>query len=80
MCCVPTEVGYSTKFYPEPTPDGLNDMGNAEKDVSGIIEGSKYWNLRMKNGKINYSPKRELYTIKKKRGIILPLRQKNPIW
>ena len=39
---VPTEVDYSTEVDPIPTLYELNNMGGAEKDVSGIIEVKRY--------------------------------------
>ena len=48
---VPTEVDYGTKFYAKPTPDKLKNMGDVEKDVSGIIDRNKYWKLKIKKWK-----------------------------
>ena len=57
---VPTEVDYSIKFDQKTTQYELKNMGNAEKNVPGIIERIKY--LKWKTSYILLKKEgRELY-------------------
>ena len=44
---VSTEVDYTTAIDPTPTREELDNMGDAEKEVSGKIDRNKESNLQM---------------------------------